>query len=676
MVTHPPKREEVYMMMEELYETLAEMGYFERKLISTPVDENMPNATLARQLGYSELAIEVMNQLPYVRMRKTEEEEENNEDIFVWGAENEFLLYGSFADMRDDGALEACRDPFYGLSRSRNGEAEKGWDEDGGPYMRPDWVCLSDVGNHGVVMILDVKTLKLWTIDQINGNADPALTPIEDEYKPSGNSNSPKNYPSRLTRDALRDYIQKFKSLEWMPGSMYNGTYEGDEYARLYRENGWPSSFNRAPFEDLRFAEGKLNSTLKYIQTREKIWRLENWSLLPGDAEDKEKSKKDFEDGLKKAVEKLPRIQEKIDTARRGVMGAIPSYPTVLGGNFAGTVEEVGEGVDDGLVVGDQVFGFTWQTNPLKAHQTYVTLPTYLLGKIPKNSTPQAAVTLPDNLVTVFHSLTKDLDLSLPYPLPLSYAPAKEYAERPFLVWGGSSSVGQFAIQVLRFYGYKNIVTTASPKHFALLESFGATKCFDYRQADCISNILSYTSSFSASSDSPAIPLILDCIGSLPSSLLPISKLAKKGAKVAVLLPVIEKDSTETEVPIYIMDAAAPVKWEEGVRVRGVRTHFYLEVSFSPQVSLFNLKGDSCLPLRKEEKEREGNRADAKQNEHFKTTLQPKIVPSLLEKGIIKPNAYRLVEGETLLERAQLAMDILRRKEVSGERLVWRVSEE
>jgi hypothetical protein len=46
-----------------------------------------------------------------------------------------------------------------------------------------------------------------------------------------------------------------------------------------------------------------------------------------------------------------------------------------------------------------------------------------------------------------------------------------------------------------------------------------------------------------------------------------------------------------------------------------------------------------------------------------------------LAEGVIKPNKVKIIEGKTLLERAQKAMDMLRRKEVSGERLVWRILE-
>ena len=50
-------------------------------------------------------------------------------------------------------------------------------------------------------------------------------------------------------------------------------------------------------------------------------------------------------------------------------------------------------------------------------------------------------------------------------------------------------------------------------------------------------------------------------------------------------------------------------------------------------------------------------------------------MPTMLAEGIVKPNKQRVIEGPTLLVRAQAAMDALRRKEASGERLVWRVAD-
>jgi hypothetical protein len=63
------------------------------------------------------------------------------------------------------------------------------------------------------------------------------------------------------------------------------------------------------------------------------------------------------------------------------------------------------------------------------------------------------------------------------------------------------------------------------------------------------------------------------------------------------------------------------------------------------------------------------------QNELFKEHLQPTIMPKLLAGGVVRPNRQRIIEGATLLEKAQNEMDASRRKEVSGERLVWQGAE-
>jgi hypothetical protein len=68
--------------------------------------------------------------------------------------------------------------------------------------------------------------------------------------------------------------------------------------------------------------------------------------------------------------------------------------------------------------------------------------------------------------------------------------------------------------------------------------------------------------------------------------------------------------------------------------------------------------------------------ANILQNEFFKYNLQPIIMPAMLQEGIVTPQKQRIVEGATMLERAQKGMDMLRRKEASMERLIWRVSDE
>lgn len=188
-------------------------------------------------------------------------------------------------------------------------------------------------------------------------------------------------------------------------------------------------------------------------------------------------------------------------------------------------------------------------------------------------------MTLPNNFVTVFHSVTADLGIELPWPKPDGYTPTN--ANSPILIWGGSSSVGQFAIQILEYYGYTNILATASRKQHDKLRSLGAKTLFDYNDQNVVASLLQ-------AGGVTGIPFILDCIGSQRGSVAPISQVAKSGAKVAILLPLILRDSTETEAPLYEMNVEKVADWPVGVDARGVRTHFY------PDVSNGDLKPYSC----------------------------------------------------------------------------------
>ena len=300
--------------------------------------------------------------------------------------------------------------------------------------------------------------------------------------------------------------------------------------------------------------------------------------------------------------------------------------PQVLGDGLAGTIISLCPDITR-LKVGDKVFGFAYKGNAQKAHQDYVCVPENLLGVIPDGFSMREVVTLPNNFVTVFHTLTADLGLTLPWPKPDGWVPNDKHAS--ILIWGGSSSVGQFALQILRWYGYTKLLSTASKRNHSLLEDYGATHLFDYNDPQVTTQILE-------AAQDDGVDLILDCIGSQSGSLAPISKIANQKTIVAVLLPVIVRDASETTAPEYAMDVQSVAQWKEGVIVKGVRTHFYEDNAF------------------------------------FKDNLQPVIMTQMLQMGVVKPNRQKLVEGVTLLERAQRAMDALRRKEVSGERLVWK----
>ena len=53
----------------------------------------------------------------------------------------------------------------------------------------------------------------------------------------------------------------------------------------------------------------------------------------------------------------------------------------------------------------------------------------------------------------------------------------------------------------------------------------------------------------------------------------------------------------------------------------------------------------------------------------------PKIVPALLEAGIVTPNRVRLMDKGTLKERVEAGLDLLRNNKVSGEKVVVKIAQ-
>ncbi|CAN8098764.1 unnamed protein product [Discula destructiva] len=316
--------------------------------------------------------------------------------------------------------------------------------------------------------------------------------------------------------------------------------------------------------------------------------------------------------------------------------GLLVTQPHIMSGCFAGTVAQLGSDSEERpssrLKVGDSVFGFAFAEDKNRPMQEYITVPAFLCGKIPAGVSKQAAATVPSNFVTAVHTVTADLGLELPWPAPEGWTPGVQVRDAPILVWGAASSVGQYVLQVLKFWGYRNVLAVASSRHHSALRELGSAACFDYRQQDVVERILTREA---------AIPCIIDCIGSLEGSLTPLSKIAKD-SKVAVMLPVITMHASDAKAPEYEMDVGKVLvgQWMDGVELRGVRTHFY--------------------PA----------------NEFLKDHLQPEIMPELLATGHIQPNKQRVVEGDTLLERAEKALALFRNGEVSGEKVVWRVVDE
>ncbi|EAQ89238.1 hypothetical protein CHGG_05857 [Chaetomium globosum CBS 148.51] len=321
-----------------------------------------------------------------------------------------------------------------------------------------------------------------------------------------------------------------------------------------------------------------------------------------------------------------------------------PTNPFIMGSTFGGTVIALGgdstSTPSHNLAVGDRVVGFVQDGDPREAgFQEYATVPVWRVSRVPEEMGLEAAVTVPANLVTAVYTVAVELGLELPWPVEKGVE--RKDGGEVVLVWGAASSVGMYVLQVLRFWGYRNVLAVAAGKHHEVLRGMGARRCFDYREGDVVGEIERYLDLEGREEGRPRVPYIVDCIGSREGTLRPLTKIAEKGSRVAVMLPVINVHAGGDRKPELEMDVskALPGQWKDGVDLKGVRTLLYHE------------------------------------NEFFKNHLQPEIIPALLEQGVVQPNKQRVVEGKTLLERAQKALDLLKDQAVSGEKLVWRVAD-
>ncbi|CAB83005.1 Zinc-type alcohol dehydrogenase-like protein C2E1P3.01 [Schizosaccharomyces pombe] len=156
---------------------------------------------------------------------------------------------------------------------------------------------------------------------------------------------------------------------------------------------------------------------------------------------------------------------------------------TVGGTDFVAVVEDVGEGVDRSKYIGATVSG--WAPGPLDgsnaAWREYITLDVNLVYFVPKNITPSQAATLPLTFTTASQGLNQYLGL----PLPPTDGSKNSAQQKWVLVWSGSSSVGQYVVQLAHHAGYK-VIATCSPHNFDWIKKLGADFTVDYHDPNVV----------------------------------------------------------------------------------------------------------------------------------------------------------------------------------------------
>ncbi|KAH7390021.1 chaperonin 10-like protein [Pyrenochaeta sp. MPI-SDFR-AT-0127] len=191
----------------------------------------------------------------------------------------------------------------------------------------------------------------------------------------------------------------------------------------------------------------------------------------------------------------------------------------VLGCDFAGTVEATGEGVVRALK-GDVVAGLVWggEKKGVGAYSQYSLANEYISFKVPESITLAEAATVPLASTTAWLALFSEGSLHMD---------RQAGKDSVILVWGGSSSVGLYAIQFAALYGFK-VVTTCNPRHFDRVKSLGANYAFDYRATDVIPSIKSVA---------PGLKHIFDTIGASQSSATASQAIGEHGGVLCTVRP-------------------------------------------------------------------------------------------------------------------------------------------
>ncbi|SCZ90503.1 BZ3500_MvSof-1268-A1-R1_Chr1-3g02029 [Microbotryum saponariae] len=197
-----------------------------------------------------------------------------------------------------------------------------------------------------------------------------------------------------------------------------------------------------------------------------------------------------------------------------------------LGCDFSGRVVQLGQGVHN-VKEGDRVAGFIHGgkdekhgsfAGQFKASE-YLKTEATLVWKVPDSVDAEEAAALGG---IAPHTAFQALNLRLGIPQPSKPISTSE----SLLVWGGSTSVGLYAVQLAALAGYR-VVATSSPKNFDLVKKYGASAVFDYADDATPSKI---------QHEFPELALALDTISERGTTLKTAQSFKNKG-HIVVLLP-------------------------------------------------------------------------------------------------------------------------------------------
>ncbi len=166
-----------------------------------------------------------------------------------------------------------------------------------------------------------------------------------------------------------------------------------------------------------------------------------------------------------------------------------PATPALLGMDFAGVIEEVGDDVTE-YKIGDEVYGCAGGLADLPGTLAqYIVADINLLALKPKNISMREAAALPLVAITAYEGLQR----------------AGIKSGQNVLVHGGSGGVGHIALQLARYFGANVFSTGGGEPQLALIEQLGATP-INYRTESVENYVKQHT-------DGAGFDIVFDSVG-------------------------------------------------------------------------------------------------------------------------------------------------------------------
>lgn len=233
--------------------------------------------------------------------------------------------------------------------------------------------------------------------------------------------------------------------------------------------------------------------------------------------------------------------------------------------------------------------------------------------RVPDTLSMEEAATLGVGITTVGQGMYQSL--GLPWPTTPAAQPF------PILIYGGSTATGTLAIQLAKLSGL-TVVTTCSPRNFALVRSLGADHVFDYSSPTVGADIRAVTNG--------ELEYVFDCISEGNSPAIAAEAIGPKGGKYGALLWVDKFPRDDVAVAVKLAYTAMGEAF----------TKFDTEWPANPEDLEFAAKFWS-------------------------------VAEELLAQGKLKPHPVSLGEGG--LEGVLVGMEDMRQGKVSGKKLVYKV---